>query len=86
VKTEEILRREAEYRVIREALGTYHVDLVAALPAPVRPPNSMECGAAGDSMLPPEKPGDSGARGEARARSEPAEASGTEPPASASPP
>jgi hypothetical protein len=32
MSTEEILRREAEYRVVREALGTYLVDVVAGQP------------------------------------------------------
>jgi len=32
MSTEEILRRETEYRVVREALGTYLVDVVAGRP------------------------------------------------------
>jgi len=36
MSTEEILRRQAEYRVVREALGTYLVDVVAGRP-PARP-------------------------------------------------
>jgi hypothetical protein len=37
VRTEEILQREAEYRTVREALGTCHVDLIMAEPSPRLP-------------------------------------------------
>jgi hypothetical protein len=51
MRTEEILRREAEYREVREALGTYLVDVVvgdlsAGPPSPAVDPRCPE-GSAG---------------------------------------
>jgi hypothetical protein len=40
MRSEEILLREAEYRAIREALGTYDVALVLAEPCRQMPPES----------------------------------------------
>jgi len=34
MRSEEVLRREAEYDAVREALGTYDVTLVVAQPCP----------------------------------------------------
>ncbi len=60
MKTEEVLRREGEYRAVREALGTYHVDVVAMRPAPARPPAAEGASAPARHAHPP--PAD-GARG-----------------------
>ena len=40
MKTEEVLRRAGEYRAVREALGTYHVDVVAVSYARARHPGA----------------------------------------------
>jgi len=40
MKTEEVLRRAGEYRAVREALGTYHVDVVAVSSATARRPGA----------------------------------------------
>jgi hypothetical protein len=55
MKTEEILSREAEYRVIREALGTYHLDLVTAWAAQARGPAAEGSGIAGHSIRLPDE-------------------------------
>jgi len=50
MKTEEVLQRAGEYRAVREALGTYHLDVVAVSPAPARHPGAE--GGRGSSETP----------------------------------
>ncbi len=59
MSTEEILRREAEYRVVREALGTYLVDVVVGRPparllSPAGAPS--RAGESSSSPLPTQEP------------------------------
>ncbi len=56
MKTEEVLRRAGEYRAVREALGTYHVDVVAVSHAPARHPGAE--GGLGSSETPHMSPAD----------------------------
>jgi len=53
MKTEELLRRAGEYRAVREALGTYHVDVVAMRYAPVGHPPVEGASAPGGTLPPP---------------------------------
>jgi hypothetical protein len=53
MKTEELLRRAGEYRAVREALGTYHVDVVAMRYAPVGHPPAEGDSAPGDTLHSP---------------------------------
>ena len=71
MKTEELLRREAEYRVIREALGTYHVDLVAARAAQAQAPAAEASGMTGRSIRLPDETDDASPRPDAPVWSEP---------------
>ncbi len=50
MKTEELLRREAEYRVIREAFETYHLDVVAARAAQAQDSAAEAPGISGHSI------------------------------------
>ena len=59
MKTEEILRREREYRAVREALGTYHVDVVVGMPTPLRHPPAGVVTLSGDSPSGPPEAGES---------------------------
>jgi hypothetical protein len=53
MKTEEVLRREGEYRAVREALGTYHVDVVAMRSASVCQLPAEGAPAPGDTLHSP---------------------------------
>ncbi len=78
MKTEEVLRREGEYRAVREALGIYHVDVVAMRSAPVRRLPDEGDGAQGDTLRPPPAADASGPTVLAPSRDEAPDASGAE--------
>jgi hypothetical protein len=81
MKTEELMRREAEYRVVREALGTYHLDVAAARLGPARPGASRGLGGAADTIRQCVPSDECCPRLDAAVRSGPQDSSEAEPPA-----